>query len=84
MKNLKLHFLLSIFWVSIAHGITAQTSSYQPDSIQRKKINKWDKRAQDKYPSEIDCQTASIFTNLFWGDRRVSESVSNGMKSIFK
>ncbi|MDI9871084.1 hypothetical protein [Flectobacillus roseus] len=84
MKNLKLHLTLSILLISIAQSIMAQTSSYQPDSIQWEKINKWVKRAQDKYPSEIDCQTASIFTNLFWGDRRVSESVSNGMKSIFK
>lgn len=82
MKNLQLHLVLSILLVSIAQGITAQTSSYQADSSQR--INKWVKRAQETDPADTDCQTASIFTNLFWEDRRISQSVSNGMSSIYK
>ncbi|MDI9880256.1 hypothetical protein [Flectobacillus longus] len=84
MKNLKLHLTLSILLISIAQSIIAQTSSYQTDSIQRKRINKWIKRAQYQYPSDLNCQTVSVFTNLFWRDRRVSEAVSNGMSSIYK
>lgn len=84
MKNLKLHLTFSILLISIAQSIIAQTSSYQTDSIQRKRINKWIKRAQHQYPSDLNCQTVSVFTNLFWGDRRVSEAVSNGMSSIYK